>query len=125
MSIKHEMDKSIDKLLAGLEEVYQETLLGKNSAIKELNNKLYELRNEALLLNTWNKQLYACRGRASLSKTLSSKENGKKGGRPPKHISEAKKRLEELKYIEKLTPAEQQEQDRLEGIINTWKMSKS
>lgn len=125
MRCKHEMDESIDKLLAGLEEVYQETLLSKNSAIKELNNKLYELRNEALLLNTWNKQLYARRGRSSLSKMLSSKENGKKGGRPPKHISEAKKRLEELKYIEKLTPAEQQEQDRLEEIINTWKMSKS
>ena len=132
MSIKHEMDKSIQTLLEGLEEVYQESerLLSqkKNSAIKELNEKLYELRNEAQLLNFYNRHLYAHRGRASLIKTISSKENGKKGGRPPKHISEAKKQLEELrmKFIAReLTPADQQEQERLENLIHEWKKSKT
>lgn len=132
MSIKHEMDKSIQNLLEGLQDVFQETerLLSQkqNPAIKKLSEKLYELRNEAQLLNSWNKQLYARRGRASLSKTISSKENGKKGGRPPKQISEAKKRLDELrlKYIAgELTPAEKQEQKRLEELIHEWKKSKT
>ena len=132
MSIKHEMDKSIQTLLEGLEEVYQESerLLSqkKNSAIKELNEKLYELHSEAQLLNFYNRHLYARRGRASLIKTISSKENGKKGGRPPKEISEAKKRLDELKlkYIAgELTPVEQQEQERLEELIHEWKKSKT
>lgn len=132
MSIKHEIDASIQNLLEGLQDVYQETerLLSQkqNPAIKKLSEKLYELRNEAQLLNSWNKQLYARRGRASLSKTISSKENGKKGGRPPKEISEAKKRLDELKlkYIAgELTPVEQQEQERLEELIHEWKKSKT
>lgn len=132
MSIKHEIDASIQNLLEGLQDVYQETerllIQKQNPAIKKLNEKLYELRNEAQLLDSYNRQLYSRRGRASLAKTLSSKENGKKGGRPPKQISEAKKRLDELrlKYIAgELTPVEQQEQERLEELIHEWKKSKT
>lgn len=131
MSCKHEMDKSIQTILEGLQDVYQETeqLLcqKQNPAIKKLNKKLYELRNEAQLLNSYNRQLYARRGRASMIKTISSKENGKKGGRPPKYISEARKRRAEIreKFMNDcLTPEEQREDEDLMLKISRWEKEK-
>lgn len=111
--------------------MYQETkrLLEQkqNPAIKNINEKLCELLNEARLLNSYNKQLYSGRGKASVVKSLSSKENGKKGGRPPKYICEARKRRAEIreKFMNDcLTPEEQKEDEDLMLKISMWEKEK-
>ena len=85
------------------------------------------IEREAKHLNTENEIYYNNRGRASAKKSVSSKENGKKGGRPPKEISDAKKRRAELeeKFMDfGLTPEEQKEDEELMFKIAIWNREK-
>ena len=74
-----------------------------------------------------NKLLYQNRGKASVKKSVSSKINGTKGGRPPKEISLAKKKLDELdiKWARgEITDEETMEQTKLRQIVRDWENKK-
>ena len=80
-------------------------------------------------LNSANEILYQNRGKASPKKAISSKVNGKFGGRPPKEISAKKKRIQQLDdkaFIEQraLTAEERKEYDELSMDITAWECSK-
>lgn len=86
-----------------------------------------DISRDMFLLQKSNLQLYENRGNASSKKAISSKENGKKGGRPPKEISDAKKRLEVLDekfYNCKISKEEEAEMEELQLKILRWKNSK-
>ena len=64
---------------------------------KELSNIAFELKQETNTLRFWIDSLYKYNGKStSISKRNASANNGKKGGRPPKEISQMKKRIIEL-----------------------------
>lgn len=135
-TIKHTADELIqeiitlsEKLDAYFEELEmnlngkQRTTVSKDK-IEVMKNISEEMKSKTRMLNDYNKALYSRRGgkgKSSLARKTASKENGKKGGRPPKEISEAKKRLEEL--FEK-SEFENPEYRELERKINNWKNEK-
>ncbi|MCQ2592458.1 MAG: hypothetical protein MJ188_06695 [Treponema sp.] len=64
---------------------------------RELNDIEYELKQEIKNLNFWIESLYSYNGKSkSYAKKNASRENGKKGGRPPKVITDLRKRNREL-----------------------------
>lgn len=64
---------------------------------KELQDIEFQMGQELKNLKFWIDSLYLYNGRStSNAKKASSRENGKKGGRPPKAITELKKRKLEL-----------------------------
>ena len=69
---------------------------------KQLNNREvddidFELRQELKNLRFWIDSLYFYNGKStSNAKKTASRENGKKGGRPPKQITQMKRRLIEI-----------------------------
>ncbi|MCR4741665.1 MAG: hypothetical protein K5866_02170 [Treponema sp.] len=64
---------------------------------KELDDLSFSMSQELKNLDFWVKSLYMYNGKStSKAKQSSSRENGKKGGRPPKEISQLKKRREEI-----------------------------
>lgn len=87
------------------------------------------IARELVSLNSANKILYQNRGKASSKKAVSSKENGKLGGRPPKEISEKKKRIQELDdkvfiKLQALTDEERIELNKLNEDVISWEVSK-
>lgn len=82
------------------------------------------IEREAKHLNTENEIYYNNRGRASAKKSVSSKENGKLGGRPPKEIAEKIKRINELELKEIWTDEDRKEFEELSMDITTWKFDK-
>ena len=67
---------------------------------RELENICFELNQEVKNLNFWFSSLYSYNGKStSYAKKSASRENGKKGGRPPKEISLLKKRIAELTEV--------------------------
>lgn len=92
-------------------------------------NQADYIARELVSLNSANELLYQNRGKASPKKAVSSKVNGKFGGRPPKEISDKKKRIQELDdkaFIEQriLTAEERKEYDELSMDITAWQVSK-
>ena len=64
---------------------------------KELDDLSFSMNQELKNLEFWFKSLYMYNGKStSKAKKFSSRENGKKGGRPPKEISQLRKRREEI-----------------------------
>lgn len=64
----------------------------KNLQDRKLEDMGFKMEQELKKLKFWIDSLYSFNGKStSLAKKNASKENGKKGGRPPKAISEAKK----------------------------------
>ena len=62
-----------------------------------LENIEFEMAQAIKSLRFWIGSLYSYNGKStSRAKVAASQENGKKGGRPPKKITELKKRREEL-----------------------------
>lgn len=56
----------------------------------------FQMRQNLVNLKFWFESLYSYNGKStSAAKKQASKENGKKGGRPPKKIAAAKQNLEE------------------------------
>ena len=76
-------------------------------------------------LEEFNRRLYQNRGKTSPKKAVSSQSNGKLGGRPPKQITEARRRVEELEEKYVLTPEEELEMQTLNEKIIEWKYNKT
>ena len=139
-SVKQSIDRHIGeiksdstRLKAELEYLY-EISKGKSriyvdsEKLEQLFEKADELYRTIERLERANTILYQNRGKASVKKSASSKINGAKGGRPPKAVSAARKRLDELddKWIrDKLTEEEKNEQDKLWQLVREWKNKKS
>jgi len=92
-----EIKKSIEnmillqKQLAENSKNQQDEIARKNQAL--LNELELELKN----LNTWFDMIYKYNGKSKSNvKVAASRENGKKGGRPPKVITDLKKQIKEL-----------------------------
>lgn len=97
--------------------------------IHKIYQSVEELSFEIERLDSFNKQLYANRGKGSQLKKVSSRKNGIFGGRPPKEITEKKKRIAELEYKlyqigESLTDEEIKERDELYLDITVWEDQK-
>lgn len=74
----------------------------KNS--REIDEISFKLSQNLIKLEFWFNSLYAYNGKSkSVAKKLSSRQNGKKGGRPPKKITLLRQRKTELE--EKILPS--------------------
>lgn len=74
---------------------------GKPERIRHLENVEFEMGQEIKSLKFWIDSLYLYNGKStSRAKQAASKENGKKGGRPPKEITEARRKIREIEEIE-------------------------
>lgn len=68
--------------------------------IRHLENIEFEMGQSLKSLRFWIGSLYSYNGKStSKAKIAASQENGKKGGRPPKEITNLKKRKTELEEI--------------------------
>lgn len=98
MSRKTEaIHKTLDEL-----NVLQEELVKLSGEIRsrKLEDVAFKMSMELKSLTFWIDSLYAQNGQSrSRSKTVASRENGKKGGRPPKEITQAKQRIDELENV--------------------------
>lgn len=88
-----------------------------------------KLKESAGWAQHYNKQLYKNRGKGtSIKKKAASVENGKKGGRPPKEITIARRRvgeIEDLRFSDiKITDEMKTEHDELVRKIHAWEDSK-
>jgi len=69
----------------------------KNIQDRKLEDIGFQMEQELKKLKFWIDSLYSFNGKStSMAKKAASKENGKKGGRPPKAVTEAKKMIKEL-----------------------------
>ena len=134
-SVKQQMDRHIGeiksdstRLKAELEYLYRISE-GKSKIyvdaekLEQLFEKAEELYRTIERLERANTILYQNRGKASLKKSAASKINGAKGGRPPKEISAARKRINELdeKWARgELTDEETKEQEQLYQLVRDW-----
>lgn len=67
---------------------------------RQLEDVSFKMSMELKSLTFWIDSLYAQNGQSkSRSKVNASRENGKKGGRPPKEITRAKQRISELEEV--------------------------
>lgn len=138
-SVKQQIDEHIESLeseterlaykLAGLsaDAEGKTRIYVDKEKIDELYNKASEIAREVVSLKCANEILYENRGKASAKKSVSSRANGKFGGRPPKEILDAKKRradLEEKFMNSRLTPEEQKEDEDLMFKISRWERQK-
>lgn len=90
--------EAIRKSLDNLNEL-QESLarLSEDLRNRTLEDISFKMSMELKSLTFWIDSLYAQNGQSkSRSKVNASRENGKKGGRPPKEITQAKQRITEL-----------------------------
>ena len=63
-------------------------------SVKEIEDIEFQMGQELKNLKFWIDSLYSYNGKStSLAKKAASKENGKKGGRPPKAVTEAKRKI--------------------------------
>ena len=140
-TVKHMMDEQLKDLIKESDQLKSrlDSLCilceGKSRIFvdKEKLEQLFEqadfIARELVSLNSANEILYKNRGKASPKKAVSSKVNGKFGGRPPKEISAKKKRIQQLDdkaFIEQraLTDEERKEYDELSMDITAWECSK-
>lgn len=95
MSLKTE---EIKKSLAELK-ILQEKLVkfAQDNPSKEIDDIQFGIKMNLRNLETWIDMLYKYNGKSKSNRKIrASRENGKKGGRPPKNISVLKKRIFEL-----------------------------
>lgn len=140
-SVKQMMDahiehltKETDQLRARLEILYDEVqgktrIFVSKEDLDRVFHQAEDIAREMMSLKSANAILYQNRGKASPKKAISSKSNGKFGGRPPKEIAEKKKRIQELEnksYVlfEVLTDEERKELDELYYDIIDWENKK-
>ena len=89
--------QSLDKL-KGLEE--RLSYLNKTIKSRELDDLDFEFSQEIKNLRFWIDSLYLYNGKStSNAKKTASRENGKKGGRPPKQITQMKRRRLEIEEL--------------------------
>ena len=140
-SVKQMMDdhidhltKETDQLRARLETLYDEVqgktrIYVKREDLDTVFHQAEEIAREMVSLKSANEIFYKNRGKASPKKAVSSKSNGKFGGRPPREIAEKKCGIQELEnrsYVlfETLTDAERKELDELYYDITAWETNK-
>ena len=88
--------ENISQLTKKLEE-YNQLLSAQGNASRELEDIYFGLNQEIKNLTFWFSSLYSYNGKStSYAKKSASRENGKKGGRPPKEVTQRKKRIAEL-----------------------------
>lgn len=92
MSLKTE---EIKKAIANIEKLQaQLEALNKSLQSKELDDISFGVKTNIHNLKTWIEMLYKYNGRSKSNRKVSaSRENGKKGGRPPKAVSDMRKRV--------------------------------
>lgn len=91
--------ENIRKAIANLEDL-KIKLSNYSFDSKELQNIEFQMGQELKNLKFWIDSLYLYNGKStSNAKKASSRENGKKGGRPPKAVTEMKKRKLELENV--------------------------
>lgn len=138
-TIKQEIDDSLDYILkeslqlkSRLDTLF-EAVKGKSriyvdkEKIEQLFFQSSDIAREIEAIQRCNKILYENRGKSSAKKAVSSRVNGKLGGRPPKEISDAKKRLailDEKFYNCNITKEEEAEMEDLQLKIFRWNNSK-
>lgn len=72
----------------------------RSEEIRHLENIEFEMSQQLKSLRFWIGSLYSYNGKStSRAKIAASQQNGKKGGRPPKEITEMKKRRAELESL--------------------------
>lgn len=91
--------EEIKKSISRLEEIQLRLSAGLNDSA-ELSLLSDNLKSEIENLKLWVSMLYKYNGTSrSNAKVAASRENGKKGGRPPKFITELKKQKTELEML--------------------------
>ncbi len=92
---------AIYKAIANLEELNERLAMTiKDPDCKELEDINYAQSQQLKELKFWIESLYSYNGKStSNAKRKASKENGKKGGRPPKIITQMKTRAKELEIV--------------------------
>ncbi len=92
---------AIYKAISALEELNVKIAdVNKELDSRELEDIHYEQAQQLKELKFWVESLYSYNGKStSNAKRNASKENGKKGGRPPKIISQARIRAKELELV--------------------------
>ena len=92
--------EEIKKSILRLEEI-QWTIAGCDSQTPENLNLIADrMKSELENLKLWIGMLYKYNGTSkSRAKVAASRENGKKGGRPPKFVTELKKQKAELELL--------------------------
>jgi len=93
--------ESIYKAISSLEELNEKFAdINKSLDNRDLENIQYEQSQQLKELKFWIESLYSFNGKStSNAKRNSSKENGKKGGRPPKIISQMRIKAKELELV--------------------------
>ena len=75
-------------------------ITGQNMPSRELEDICFGLNQEVKNLTFWFSSLYSYNGKStSHAKKSASRENGKKGGRPPKEVTLRKRRIAELTEV--------------------------
>ena len=91
---------SIIKELAKSKEGSENSESERAEEIRHLENIEFEMSQHLKSLRFWIGSLYSYNGKStSRAKVAASQENGKKGGRPPKEITEMKNRRAELESL--------------------------
>lgn len=93
--------EEIFKSIENLQELQNQIAeYNKTVMVRDLQDVEFHMSQELKKLKFLIESLYSYNGRStSYAKRQASKENGKKGGRPPKEISTIKKRLAELEVL--------------------------
>lgn len=140
-SVKQMMDGHIEHLTKETEllknrlEILYDMTKGKSRVyvdsvkLDEVFHQAEEIAREMVSLKSANEILYKNRGKSSPKKAVSSKANGKFGGRPPREIAEKKRRIQELDnktfvLHECLTAEERKEYDELSFDVIAWENKK-
>ena len=99
---------------------------------RHLENIEFEMGQAIKSLRFWIGSLYSYNGKStSNAKVAASKENGKKGGRPPKEISDMRKKSVELERLiedlrqEKILTTEFEREEQIEREISAYEKERS
>lgn len=92
--------EEIKKSILRLEEIQQTLAASDGKTPENLNLIADRMKSELENLKLWIEMLYKYNGTSkSRAKVAASRENGKKGGRPPKFVTELKKQKAELELL--------------------------
>lgn len=92
--------EEIKKSILRLEEIQQTLAACDGQAPENLSLIADRMKSELENLRLWIEMLYKYNGTSkSRAKVAASRENGKKGGRPPKFVTELKKQKAELELL--------------------------
>lgn len=93
--------EEIKKSLAAMEDIQKRLeAYAKEHPDRDLDDLQFELKTQIKNISSWYNMLYQFNGKStSKVKVAASRENGKKGGRPPKALAAMKKRKAQLEEL--------------------------